>query len=142
MTVIDTRSTTEVLVLDEVRRGLVEPAGGSRDLDATLEAARAAERRGAAAVVVRPANPDAGYWPATAQALAVLLATSRIRVVLTTPAATLDPEPLARFAASAVRLAGDRLVVRVLGDGAGAAADRLRSRWNGQVVVAAEQTAA
>lgn len=118
------------VALDGVRHGLVDPADGCRDLDAVLDRARAAERDGAEAVEV----PHGGrHWPATAQALAVLLATGTVRVVVPVEAAGVDVDALARFAQGATRLAGDRLVVRVLGDDTEAFASRLRARWEGRV---------
>lgn len=126
-----TTAAPRVVVLDGVRHGLVDPLGGSRELDDALEAARAAEADGADGVVV----PASRHWPATAQALAVLLATGRVRVVVEVSAADADPAALARFATSAVRLAGDRLVLQVVGEHAGLVAERLRRRWDGPVVV-------
>lgn len=118
------------LVLDEVRSGLVDTADGCRDLDAVLDRARAAEHDGAEAVEV----PHGGrHWPATAQALAVLLATSTVRVVVPVEAAGVEVGALARFAQGATRLAGDRLEVRVLGTDTEAFASRLRARWEGRV---------
>lgn len=120
--------------LGEVRHGLVDPAGGSRDLDAVLEAARAAEDAGAAEVTVPAPGPSraaAEHWPSTAQALAVLLATTRVRVVVPVYPAAWDVDVLARFARSATRLAGDRLAVRVLGSEAERFADALATRWPG-----------
>ncbi len=83
--------------------GLVDPAGGSRDLDAMLDEAREAERAGAVTVVVPAAEagaPRARHWPATAQALAVLLATTRVRVVvpIRARAGTSRPSPGSRRA--------------------------------------------
>jgi dihydrodipicolinate synthase/N-acetylneuraminate lyase len=114
-----------------VHHGLVDPLGGSRELDDALDAARAAERDGADAVVV----PASRHWPATAQALAVMLATTRIQVIVGVSAADADPAALARFAASAVRLAGDRLVLQVVGERAAITAERIRRRWDGPVMV-------
>lgn len=130
MTAIATLAEPRTVVLDEVRRGLVDPSDGCRDLDAVLDRARAAELEGAEAVEV----PHGGrHWPATAQALAVLLATSTVRVVVPVEAAGVDVAALARFAQGATRLAGDRLVVRVLGGDTEAFASRLRARWEGRV---------
>jgi hypothetical protein len=126
------------VALDPVHHGLVDPAGGSRDLDAMLDEAREAERTGAGTVVVPAAGPDAPrarHWPATAQALAVLLATTRVRVAVPIRARAWDVDAVARFAASATGLAGDRLVVHVTGAGAQAFARVLRERWAGPVVV-------
>lgn len=139
-----TVAAPRVVHLDPVDHGLVTPAGGSRDLDAMLERARAAEAEGAAVLVVPSAPADAParrHWPATAQALAVLLATSSVRVVVGVPAAAWDPDALARFAASASGLASGRLVVRVLGPGAEAFARALRARWSGPVVVGDDDAA-
>jgi hypothetical protein len=127
-----------IVRLDPVLHGLVDPAGGSRDLDAMLDEARDAERAGATTVVVPAANagaPESRHWPATAQALAVLLATTRVRVVVPIRARTWDLEAVVRFATSATGLAGDRLVVHVLGTGSEAFARRLRERWSGTVVL-------
>ncbi|WP_018332954.1 hypothetical protein [Actinomycetospora chiangmaiensis] len=137
--------TPAVVALDPVHHGLVDPAGGSRDLDAMLDEAREAERAGATAVLVPAAGagaPAQRHWPATAQALAVLLATTRVRVIVPIRARAWEVEAVARFAASASGLAGDRLVVRVLGVGAPAFATRLRARWAGPVEVAASESAA
>ncbi len=126
------------VALDPVHHGLVDPAGGSRDLDAMLDEAREAERGGAATVVVPAAAvaaPQARHWPATAQALAVLLATTRVRVVVPIVARAWDVDAVARFATSATGLAGDRLVVHVQGAGAEAFARTLRERWSGVVLV-------
>jgi hypothetical protein len=130
--------TDRTVALDPVRHGLVDPAGGSRDLDAMLDEAREAERAGAAAVVVPAAEagaPRSRHWPATAQALAVLLATTRVRVVVPIRARAWDLDAVARFATSASGLAGDRLVVHVRGAGAESFARVLRERWSGTVVV-------
>jgi hypothetical protein len=138
-------STPAIVALDPVHHGLIDPAGGSRDLDAMLDEARAAERDGAAAVVVPAAGagaPAPRHWPATAQALAVLLATTRVRVIVPIRARAWDVEAVARFAASATGLAGDRLVVRVLGVGAPSFAARLQARWPGAVEVGTPETAA
>ncbi|MCD2188641.1 hypothetical protein [Actinomycetospora soli] len=138
-------STPATVALDPVHHGLVDPAGGSRDLDAMLDEAREAERAGAAAVLVPAAGagaPAPRHWPATAQALAVLLATTRVQVIVPIRARAWDVEAVARFATSASGLAGDRLVVRVLGAGAPAFAARLRTRWSGAVEVGAPETAA
>ena len=126
------------VALDPVHHGLVDPAGGSRDLDAMLDEAREAERAGAVTVVVPAAEtgaPRARHWPATAQALAVLLATTRVRVVVPIRARVWDVEAVARFAASATGLVGDRLVVQVRDAGAEAFARALRERWTGTVLV-------
>jgi hypothetical protein len=126
------------VALDPVHHGLVDPAGGSRDLDAMLDEARAAERAGADVVVVPAADaaaPRSRHWPATAQALAVLLATTRVRVVVPIRARAWDVDAVARFATSATGLAGDRLVVHVRGTGAESFARVLRERWSGSVVV-------
>jgi hypothetical protein len=139
----DTAGTT--VALDPVRHGLVDPAGGSRDLDAMLDEAREAERAGATTVVVPAANagaPEPRHWPATAQALAVLLATTRVRVVVPISARAWDVEAVVRFATSASGLAGDRLVVQVLGAGAESFARRVRERWTGSVVLGDVDTAA
>ena len=45
-------SGVDVVVLDGVRHGLVDPVGGTRELDEALAAARRAEAAGALAVVV------------------------------------------------------------------------------------------
>jgi hypothetical protein len=135
---VTTVAPPRVVHLDPVDHGLVTPAGGSRDLDAMLDRARDAEAAGAAVLVVPTAPVDAParqHWPATAQALAVLLATATARVVVGVPAAAWDPAALARFATSASGLAGGRLVVRVLGPGADAFARDLAARWSGPVVV-------
>jgi hypothetical protein len=126
------------VALDPVAHGLVDPAGGSRDLDAMLDEARAAERAGATTVLVPAAGagaPEARHWPATAQALAVLLATTRVRVVVPIHARAWDLDAVVRFATSASGLAGDRLVVNVLGAGSESFARRLGERWAGTVVV-------
>jgi hypothetical protein len=126
------------VALDPVHHGLVDSAGGSRDLDAMLDEAREAERGGAATVVVPAAEagaPRSRHWPATAQALAVLLATTHVRVVVPIRARAWDVDAVARFAVSATGLAGDRLVVHVLGAGADPFARVLRERWAGPVVV-------
>ncbi|MEJ2871845.1 hypothetical protein WCD74_29085 [Actinomycetospora sp. OC33-EN08] len=137
-TTVPAASPTGTVVLDPVRHGLVDAAGGSRDLDAMLDEARAAERDGATSVVVPTAGagaPAPRHWPATAQALAVLLATTRVRVVVPLRARAWSVDAVARFATSATGLAGDRLVVRVLGAGAEPFATRLRAAWPGTVVV-------
>ena len=93
---------------------------------------------GATTVVVPAAGasaPEPRHWPATAQALAVLLATTRVRVVVPIRAGAWDVDAVVRFASSATGLAGDRLVVNVLGGGAESFARRLRERWSGSVVV-------
>jgi hypothetical protein len=131
------------VALDPVHHGLVDPAGGSRDLDAMLDEAREAERAGAATVLVPAAEataPQARHWPATAQALAVLLATTRVRVVVPILARAWDVGAVARFATSASGLAGDRLVVHVRGAGAEAFARALRERWAGAVLVGDQAT--
>jgi hypothetical protein len=103
-----------------------------------LERARAAETDGAALVVV-PAGPrdlPAGHhWPSTAQALAVLLATSSVRVAVGVHPVAWEPTALARFARSAAGLAGDRLVLQVFGPEAGAFALAVGRQWAGPVVV-------
>jgi hypothetical protein len=131
-----------IVHLDPVDQGLVGPAGGSRDLDTMLERARAAEADGAALVVVPagPRGPSDGvpagrHWPSTAQALAVLLATSSVRVVVGVHPAAWEPAALARFARSASGLAGDRLALQVCGPEAGAFALAVGRRWAGPVVV-------
>lgn len=144
MTIVSAPTSAPV-ALDPVHHGLVDPAGGSRDLDAMLDEAREAERAGATAVLVPAAGagaPAPRHWPATAQALAVLLATTRVRVVVPIRARAWDVEAVARFATSATGLAGDRLVVRVVGAGAPSFATRLRARWSGAVEVGAGETAA
>jgi hypothetical protein len=92
-----------------------------------------------AAVLVVPSAPEGAparrHWPVTAQALAVLLATTSVRVVVGVPAHAWEPDALARFAASATGLAGERLVVRVLGPDGAAFAQTLADRWSGHVVV-------
>jgi hypothetical protein len=131
-------SAARTVALDPVRHGLVDPAGGSRDLDAMLDEAREAERAGAETVVVPTAEsgaPRARHWPTTAQALAVLLATTRVRVVVPIRARAWDVGAVARFATSATGLAGDRLVIRVLGVGAESFARALGERWPGEIVV-------
>lgn len=141
MSITTDRPTTvagRTVTLDPVHHGLVDPAGGCRDLDAMLDEAREAERAGADTVVVPPAEaaaPRARHWPATAQALTVLLATTRVRVVVPIRARAWDVDAVARFATSATGLAGDRLVVHVQGAGAEAFARVLRERWSGTVVV-------
>ncbi|HEY2224727.1 hypothetical protein [Actinomycetospora sp.] len=133
------------VVLDPVRHGLVDPVGGSRDLDAMLDEAREAEEAGATTVVVPAANagaPEPRHWPATAQALAVLLATTRVRVVVPIRARVWDLEAVVRFATSATGLAGDRLVVHVVGAGAESFARRLGERWPGTVVLGDTEPAA
>jgi Luciferase-like monooxygenase len=133
-----TVAPTRPVVLGEVRHGLVDPRGGCRDLDAVLDAARAAERDGASAVVVPAPDADAPaerHWPSTAQALAVLLATERVRVVVGVHAGAWRPEALARFAAGADALSGGRLVVQLLGAASGPFAEALRARWDGEIVV-------
>ncbi|MEJ2886271.1 hypothetical protein [Actinomycetospora aeridis] len=133
-----TLAPPRVVHLDRVEDGLVRPAGGSRDLDAMLDRARAAETEGVAIVVV-PAHaedaPARHHWPATAQALAVLLATSTVRVAVELVPSAWEPEAVARFARSATGLAGDRLIVHVRGVGAQAFAGALTARWDGPVVV-------
>ncbi|HEY2193241.1 MAG TPA: hypothetical protein VGH76_13230 [Actinomycetospora sp.] len=141
MSITTDRAATPVartVALDPVRHGLVDPAGGSRDLDAMLDEAREAERAGATTVVVPTAGagaPRARHWPTTAQALAVLLATTRVRVVVPIRARAWEVEAVARFATSASGLAGDRLVIHLLGVGAETFARALRERWSGSVVV-------
>lgn len=113
------------------------PAGGSRDLDALVDRARAAEAAGTAVVVVPPGGPG-DHWPATAQALAVLLATTSVRVAVTVDPAAGEPDAIALFARSAAGLVGDRLIVQVRGAGAPsvdeAFAGALTARWDGPVV--------
>lgn len=127
-----------IVHLDPVDHGLVDPTGGSRDLDTMLERARTAETDGVALVVV-PAGPrdvPAGHhWPSTAQALAVLLATSSVRVAVGVHPVAWEPAALARFARSASGLAGDRLVLQVSGPEAGAFALAVGRHWAGPVVV-------
>lgn len=137
-----TLAPSRVVHLDPVDHGLVTPAAGprgSRDLDAMLERARAAESDGAEIVVVTPSAaqdaPARHHWPATAQALAVLLATTSVRVAVDVTTAAWDPAAIARFAASATGLAGDRLILQVAGDGAEAFAGAVTARWDGPVVV-------
>lgn len=133
------------VVLAEVLHGLVDPCGDCRDLDAVLDDARAAERDGAASVVVTAPSADAPrlqHWPTTAQALAVLLGTDHVRVVVQVQASVWDPGALARFAAGATRLAGDRLVIQVLGADRGRFAATLHSQWPGEVVVGPSALAA
>ena len=135
-TVAPPRSQT--VVLAEVRHGLVNPDDGCRDLDAVLDAARDAERDGATSVVIPgpdPAAPAARHWPTTAQALAVLLATERVHVVVGVHTGAWEPEALARFASGASALSGNRLVVQVFGAAAGPFAEAVRARWDGEVVV-------
>ena len=136
MTVLETAPLAPAVELDPVRRGLVDPAAGCRDLDDVLDRARTAEAEGAVRVVV---PRDGRHWPATAQALAVLLATSSVRVEVPVDPDGWTPEALARFAAGADRLGGDRLVVRVLGptDAAALFAVRVRALWDGELVVGA-----
>lgn len=133
-----TLAPPRVAHLDRIDHGLVTPAGGSRDLDAMLDQARAAEADGVAVVVV-PCGahdaPERHHWPATAQALAVLLATTTVRVAVSVVPPAWEPDALARFARSATGLAGDRLIVQVHGDGAEAFARALTARWDGPVVV-------
>src|SRR4051812_7531144 len=129
---VTTVAAPRVLHLDPVDHGLVTPAGGARDLDAMLDQARAAEADGAEGLVVPGPPEDAParhHWPVTAQALAVLLATTSVRVVVGVPAHAWDAAALARFAASASGLAGGRLVVRVLGAGAEAFTQELAAHW-------------
>ena len=96
-----------VVRLDPVLHGLVDPAGGTRDLDAMLAQARAAELGGAAAVTIPAGSAPGGrQWPSTAQALAVLLATSTVHVVVEVSAAAWTPDALARFAAQRHRSRG------------------------------------
>ena len=127
-----------IVHLDPVDHGLVDPTGGSRDLDTMLERARAAEGDGAALVVV-PAGPrdvPAGHhWPSTAQALAVLLATAAVLVAVGVHPVAWEPAALARFARSASGLAGDRLVLQVFGPEAGSFALAVGRGWAGPVVV-------
>ncbi len=133
-----TVAPTRPVVLGEVRHGLVDHRGGCRDLDAVLDAARTAERDGATAVVVPAPDADAPaerHWPATAQALAVLLATERVRVVVGVHADAWDPTALARFASGASALSGDRLVIQILGDAGEPFVEALRARWDGELVV-------
>ncbi|MFC5137336.1 hypothetical protein ACFPK1_03780 [Actinomycetospora rhizophila] len=133
-----TLAPPRVVVLDPVDHGLVTPAGGSRDLDALLDRARAAETDGGAVVVVPSGAPDAParhHWPATAQALAVLLATTSVQVAVGVVPAAWEPDAIARFARSATGLAGDRLIVQVRGASAEAFAGALTARWDGPVVV-------
>jgi len=132
-----TLAPPRIVHLDPVDHGLVDPVGGSRDLDTMLERARAAEADGAAVVVV-PAGPrdvPGRHWPSTAQALAVLLATTSVRVAVGVHPVAWDATALARFARSASGLAGDRLVVAVQGPDAGAFATLVSARWPGTVVV-------
>lgn len=133
-----TLAPPRVVHLDRVEHGLVTPAGGSRDLDAMLDRARAAEAGGVAVVVVPAGAEDAParhHWPATAQALAVLLATTSVRVAVGIVPAAWEPDAVARFARSATGLAGDRLIVQVHGAGAAAFAGAVTARWDGPVVV-------
>lgn len=133
-----TLAPPRVTHLDSVDHGLVSPAGGSRDLDAMLERARAAEADGVAVVVIPAGAEDAPakhHWPATAQALAVLLATTSVRVAVGVVPAAWEPDAIARFARSATGLAGDRLIVQVRGRGAMAFAGAVTARWDGPVVV-------
>ncbi|GAA4897911.1 hypothetical protein [Actinomycetospora straminea] len=109
------------------------PVGGSRDLDALVDRARAAEAGGAAVVVIPPGGTG-DHWPATARALAVLLATTSVRVVVAVDPAASEPDAIALFARSAAGLAGDRLIVQVRGAGAEAFAGALTARWDGPVV--------
>lgn len=136
-----------VVRLDPVLHGLVDPpadpAGGTRDLDAMLAQARAAELAGAAAVTVPAGSAPGGrQWPSTAQALAVLLATSTVHVVVEVGAAAWTADALARFVASATGLAGPRLAVRVLGPGSATLAAALSARWAGPVATADTDPAA
>lgn len=127
-----------IVHLDPVDHGLLDAAGGSRDLDTMLERARTAEADGAALVVV-PAGPrdvpGGRHWPSTAQALAVLLATTSVRVAVGVHPGAWEPAALARFARSASGLAGDRLVLQVFGPDAGAYALAVGRDWAGPVVV-------
>lgn len=147
MTVTSPHSTSlagATVTLEPAGHELIAPTGGGRDLDAMLDKAREAERAGATAVEVPAAGagaPLSRQWPATAQALAVLLATTRVRVVVPIRARAWDLDAVVRFATSAVGLAGDRLEVRVLGAGAESFARRLRARWTGPVVVDGAQQA-
>ncbi|MEJ2865167.1 hypothetical protein [Actinomycetospora flava] len=133
-----TLAPPRVVVLDRVDDGLVTPAGGSRDLDAMLDRARAAEADGVAVVVV-PCGaenaPARHHWPATAQALAVLLATTTVRVAVSVVPAAWEPDAIVRFARSATGLAGERLIVQVRGSGAEAFVGAVTARWDGPVVV-------
>jgi hypothetical protein len=65
-----------------------------------------------------------------------------VRVVVPIRARVWDVEAVARFAASATGLAGDRLVVHVRGAGAEAFARALRERWSGTVLVGDEAVVA
>lgn len=131
-------SPSRAVVLAEVRHGLVDPCGECRDLDTVLDDARAAERDGVASVVVTAPAVDAPrlqHRTTTAQALAVLLGTDHVRVVVQVQAPVWEPAALARFAAGATALSGDRLVIQVLGADGGRFAEALRARWPGEVVV-------
>ena len=128
------------VVLAEVRHGLLDAPGDCDDLDTVLTAARAADTDGAACVVVAAPTADAAgprHCTTTAQALAVLLATERVRVALTVRAEAWDAGAVARFAATASALSGDRLVVRVTGPGAAALAATISGQWGGPVAVVA-----
>ena len=135
----------DVVVLDGVRHGLVDAAGDCRDLETVLAAARAAERDGASCVVVPAVDagtPGAVHHVVAAQALAVLLATTRVPVAVEVHAPAWDADAVARFARTAATLSGDRLVVRVSGDGAEEFAERVGRRWDGTLVVMAHRRAA
>ena len=130
----------EEVLLSEVRHGLLDAPGDCEDLDAVLAAARAADTDGAACVVVAAPEADASgprHCSTTAQALAVLLATERVRVALTVHAGAWDGEAIARFAMTASALSGDRLVVRVTGDGAVELAAVVAAQWDGPLAVVA-----
>jgi hypothetical protein len=140
---VTTIAPPRVVRLDPVLHGLIGPAGGTRDLDAMLAQARAAEAGGAGAVTIPAGSgPGGRQWPGTAQALAVLLATSTVRVVVDVSAEAWAADALARFAASATGLAGERLAVRVLGPGATTLAAALSARWAGPVATGDTELAA
>ncbi len=87
MSIITTHTTDHRsdVVLDGVRHGLVDAAGECRDLEAVLSVARAADRDGASCVVVPAVDaeaPAAAHHAVAAQALAVLLATTRVSVAV------------------------------------------------------------
>ena len=134
---VDEPAVDTELVLPPVRHGLVDAAGDDADLDAVLAAARDGERDGAACVVVPlPARPVAAdQRAATAQALAVLLATSTVPVGLGVHTATWTAQAAGRLAATAVALAGDRLVLRIAGPDAADFAAAVAERFTGPVVV-------
>lgn len=147
MSIITTHTTDHRsdVVLDGVRHGLVDAAGECRDLEAVLSVARAADRDGASCVVVPAVDAEApavAHHAVAAQALAVLLATTRVSVAVEVHAPAWGADAVARFAGTAATLSGHRLVVRVSGPGAAAFAERVGCRWDGTLVVMAQRRAA